>query len=67
MTDIKEIQNYLDINIPGKPAQNFRKISHPVQEIYLYWPNFSKKVSQLTDMQEIQDYLKLVYQHARNV
>ena len=35
-------------SIQGKPPKIFRKISHPVQDIYLYWPNFSKKVSQLT-------------------
>ena len=37
--------------IPGKPKKIFRKKYHPVQEIYIYWPNFSKGVSQLTDWQ----------------
>ena len=35
--------------IPDKPPKNFRKIYYPVQEKYLYWPNFGKKVSQVTD------------------
>ena len=33
---------------PGKPLKIFKLILHPVQDIYLYWPNFSKNVSQLT-------------------
>ena len=37
------------INIPGMPPRKFRRISHPLLEIYLYWPNFSKEISQLTD------------------
>ena len=38
-------------NIPGKPPKMFRKIYHPVLEIYLYWPNFSMRVGKLTDWQ----------------
>ena len=36
-------------NIRGKPPKIFRKISYPELEIYLYQPDFSKGVSQLTD------------------
>ena len=32
--------------------KNFRKISHPEMEISQYQPNLSKKVSQLTDIQD---------------
>ena len=32
-------------------SKNFRKRSHPEQEISLYWPNISKDVRQLTDLQ----------------
>ena len=49
---------------------NFRKISHPELEISLYLYNFSKDVSELmtlTDIEEIQKYLKLVYKHPMNV
>ena len=36
-------------NIPGMSPKNSRKIFHPKQEIYLYFSNFRKEVSQLTD------------------
>ena len=38
-------------NIPGVSPENFRKISLPELEIFLYLNNFSKEVSQLTDWQ----------------
>merc|ERR1711954_465142 len=47
--------------------KNFRKISYPELEISQYLCNFSKKVTQLTDIQEICNYLELVYKHPRNV
>ena len=37
------------INIQGMPPKILRKISYPEQEMFLYWPNFSKDVSQLTN------------------
>ena len=35
------------------PPKNFRKMSDPELEIYLYLSNFSKEIGQLTDIQEI--------------
>ena len=55
-------------NIPENPQQNFRKIYHPELEIYLYQPNSSKEVSQLTDLQiykKNQNYLEVVNKHFR--
>ena len=51
MTNTQGIGNYLDYckKIAGKPPKNFRKISYPELEIYLYLPNFSKVVHQITD------------------
>ena len=45
----------LPANIPEMSPNNFRKISHPGLEISLYLYNFSKKLNQLTDKQEIHD------------
>merc|ERR1712081_15385 len=52
-TDIHKIPNYLDLEYKHsrKASKNFRKISHPIREISLYQPNFSKKVSQPTGLQ----------------
>ena len=36
---------------PNYVSKNFRKIPHPEQEISLYWPNISKDVRHLTDLQ----------------
>ena len=36
-------------NIQGMSPKSFRTISHPEQELSLFWPNFSKEVIQLTD------------------
>ena len=38
-------------NIPGMSPTYFRKISHPEQEISLFWPTINKEVNQLTDQQ----------------
>ena len=38
-------------NIPEMSWKNLRKISHPELEITLYLYNFSKEVSQITDLQ----------------
>ena len=38
-------------NIPRMSPKKFRKITIPYQEIHLYWPNLSKKVIQLTELQ----------------
>ena len=56
-------------NISGISPKNFRKISHPGQEISLCRPHFSKEVSQLkTDRQtKICNYLEKVYNYLRNV
>ena len=37
--------------------KNFRKTSHPEQEISLYWPNFREEVSQLTDRQTYKKFI----------
>ena len=47
-------------NIPGTSLKIFRKIYHSGPEICLYLSNFSKEVSQLTDIQVIQNYLEMV-------
>ena len=36
-------------DIPRMSLKQFRKITIPDQEIYLYWPYFSEEVSQLKD------------------
>ena len=55
-------------NIPELSPNIFRKIYHPGQEISLYWPNFSKNISQLTDKQTKNcDYLEIVYKDPRIV
>ena len=37
--------------------KNFRNISHPEQKISIYWPNFSKYVSQLKDWQTYKKFV----------
>ena len=46
-------------NIPEISPKNFRKISHPEQEISPYWPNFSKFVSQLMDWQTYKKFVRI--------
>ena len=53
-------------NIQGMPLKNFRKISHPEQEIYLYWPNFSEEVSQLTDWQTNKKFV-IIWKKCANI
>ena len=52
--------------IPGKPPKIFRKISHPVQEIYLHWPYFSKKVSQLAEWQTYKKF-RIIWNKCTNI
>ena len=47
--------------------KSFRKLSSLELELFLYLSNISKEVSQLTDIQEIQNHLELVYQSPKNV
>ena len=49
-------------------SENLEKISLPELDISPYYSNFSKELSQLTglDIQEIQNHLKIMYQHPRN-
>ena len=51
LTDKQEIQKYLNIvyQHPRSAPKNFRNISHPELEIFLYLFNFSKELSQLRD------------------
>ena len=56
LTDWQTYKNFRIIwnwpaNIPEMSPKNLRKISHPELEISLYLYNFSKEVSQLTDLQ----------------
>ena len=37
--------------------ENFRNISHIEQKISIYWPNFSKYVSQLKDWQTYKKFV----------
>ena len=45
-------------NIPGMSPNNFRKMSHPEQEIFLHLSSFNKEVSQLTDWQTYKNFFK---------
>ena len=47
-------------SILGMSPKKIREISHPELEISLHLSNFSKELSQLRDIQEIQNYLKIV-------
>ena len=51
MTDIKNVSKYIEIvqKYPRNISKKFQKISQSEEEIFLYWPNFSKEVSQLAD------------------
>ena len=53
MTDIKNVSKYIEIvqKYPRNISKKFQKISQSEEEIFLYWPNFSKEVSQLADSQ----------------
>ena len=50
ISQLTDLQTYKQFSIIGKWCKNiqrmspkhFRKISNPGQEIFLYWPNFSK-------------------------
>ena len=58
LTDIQKIRIIWikRTNIAGKPPKKFRNISHPELEISLYWHNFIKEISQLTDWQTYQKF-----------
>ena len=72
MTHIQEIQNHVEIvyqhprNVSKK---NHKDISSRTSDIpiFVYFQQGSKPTNRLTDIQEIQNYLKIVYQHPRNV
>ena len=53
--------------ILGMSPKKFRKISQTELEISLYLSNLSKEVSQLIDIQELNNHLELVYQNIRNI
>ena len=55
-----------DRNIPRMSPKNIRMISHPELEIYLYWSNFSKNVSQLTDWQTYKKF-KMICKYSKNI
>ena len=53
-------------NISEMSPKNFRKISHPEQEISLYLYNFSKEVSQLTDWQTNKKF-RIIWNKCTNI
>ena len=46
--------------------KKLRKISHPEQEIFLYWPYFSKEASQLTHKQTSMK-LVTIWEQCKNI
>ena len=44
----------------------FRNVSHPGQEISLYWPNFIMEVSQLMDLQTYKKF-RIIWIHCENI
>ena len=53
-------------NIIGMSPKNFRKISHPQLEIYLYLSKLSKEVSQLTDWQTYKKF-RIIWKWCTNI
>ena len=71
MTDIQEIQNHLEsaYKHPRNVSKTFRKISHTVLEISIYWSDISMEIGQLTDwhIRGFQNHLELMWKQPRNV
>ena len=51
---------------PRNISKNFRQISHPDLEISLYFYNFSKEVSQLTDWQTYKNF-RIIWNWPANI
>merc|ERR1711954_478975 len=72
LTDIKKYKNYLEI-VHQSPKKVSTKIDKDISSRVGNIPKFvgfhegTKPTNRLTDIQEIQNYLELVYKHPRNV
>ena len=68
LRDIQKICNYwITIkNIPGMSQKLSQSLSHPEQEISLYWYNFSMEISKLNDWQTSNNFF-IIWNYCTNI